>query len=155
MTGMGKWLLPLAVIVPATGHPACFDLTKQSRITVSGRLVERVFPGSPKFESVAKGDAREPSYILDLSAPACADDGEMIAAKDRFRAVHLMPAADWFDLVLRAAVGKRITAYGEAFGAHTGHHHAPLVMLVERLRVTGGPTPAAVAPRLGGRPPRD
>ena len=37
--------------------------------------------------------------------------------------------------VLNAAVGRRVTVRGEAFGAHTGHHRAPLVLFAEEVTV--------------------
>ncbi|WP_367273226.1 DUF4431 domain-containing protein [Phenylobacterium sp.] len=38
---------------------------------------------------------------------------------------------------LKAAVGRTVTVRGKAFGAHTGHHHAPLVPIADRVTVAG------------------
>ncbi|MBX3484208.1 MAG: DUF4431 domain-containing protein [Phenylobacterium sp.] len=34
-------------------------------------------------------------------------------------------------------MGRTVTVRGKAFGAHTGHHHAPLVPIADRVTVAG------------------
>jgi hypothetical protein len=140
-------ILSLAAMA-GPAHSACFDLVKQPRITLSGKLVERVFPGPPNFENVAQGDAREPSYILELAASICADDRDFIAAKQRVWTVHLISVGGHdFYPALRRARGKHIKVYGEVFGAQTGHHHAPLVLVVDRVGfISGRGRPSATPP---------
>ncbi|CAM3078445.1 hypothetical protein SPAN111604_02675 [Sphingomonas antarctica] len=106
-----------------------------SAITLSGTLSRHVFPGPPNYESVRHGDAAEPTYILRLPKRICADDGDFIGPDSRFDRVHISSAILTMFPALHAAIGKRVTVSGVAFGAFDGHHHAPLVMLIDRLTV--------------------
>jgi len=37
--------------------------------------------------------------------------------------------------VLDAAAGRNVTVTGEGFASHTGHHHAPIVILADCITV--------------------
>ena len=115
------------------GTAECLDLLKDSRVTVSGRLTTQLFAGPPNFESIAQGDAEERAFILELPSRLCANDGDFIEPTESFDRVHLNGAEAAISAVLNSVVGRNVTVRGEAFGSHTGHHHAPLVMLVEEV----------------------
>ncbi len=102
---------------------------------MSGVLTVQLFAGPPNYESIAKGDAEERAFILELPRRMCANDGEFIAPTVLFDRVHISAADDAILSVLKAAVGRTVTIRGEAFGAHTGHHHAPLVLLADQVTV--------------------
>jgi hypothetical protein len=104
-------------------------------VTATGRLRLRTFAGPPNYESVAGGDAAERTFILELPRPACIDGGEFADPSERVVTVHLSSNDAAIRARLRRAVGRRVTASGEGFAAHTGHHHAPLVLLADRLTV--------------------
>ena len=102
-------------------------------MTVSGVLSSHVFAGPPSYESIAKGDAPEKAFILKLAQQTCADDGEFIDGTTMFDRVHVSSYSPALLSALKAAVGRHVTVTGEAFGAHTGHHHAPLVLFARKV----------------------
>jgi hypothetical protein len=107
-----------------------------SRVTASGRLTLQLFAGPPNYESIAGGDAEERTYILELPGATCiVDGGDFGDPSVRFVTVHVSTAEDALLGVLAAAVGRRVTVSGEGFGSRTGHHHAPLVILADRVVV--------------------
>lgn len=113
----------------------CLDLRGTATAAVSGVLTTQLFAGPPNYESIAKGDAEEQGFLLELPGRMCADDGEFISPDESFDRVHVT-AGDGVVLgVLKAAVGRTVTVRGEAFGAHTGHHRAPLVLVASQVTV--------------------
>lgn len=142
---MLRRLLPYALafllIVPdyavaAVSAQPCLDLTKAGATAkLTGKLTVQLFAGAPNYESIASGDAEERTLILELPERTCADDGEFIDSSERFDRVHLSSSQQAIFGVLNAAIGRTITVTGEAFGSHTGHHHAPLVMMVAEVYV--------------------
>ena len=114
----------------------CMDLARQPTVTVSGLLTVQLFAGPPNYESVAAGDAEERALILELPNRVCADDGEFITADRPFDRVHISSGVPSVLGALNAAVGRRVTVRGGAFGAHTGHHRAPLVLFADQVTVS-------------------
>lgn len=126
---------PAAWATEAEPKP-CIDLTKaDSKATLSGRLTIQLFAGPPNYESIARGDAEERAFILELPERLCATDGTFIGPSTPFDRVHVSASDDVMLGVLKAAVGNTVTVRGEAFGAHTGHHHAPLVLMADQVNV--------------------
>lgn len=116
----------------------CIDLTKAgSQVTLSGFLTVQLFAGPPNYEGIAQGDAEERAFILELPKRLCATDGEFISPTMTFDRVHLSAPDDAILGVLQVSVGRAVTVRGEAFGAHTGHHHAPLVLMANQMTVAG------------------
>ena len=114
----------------------CMNLKRpHAEATVSGVVTIQLFAGPPNYESVAKGDAEEKALILELPKRICADDGEFIERSTRFDRVHVSSMVPALLDVLNAAVGRHVTVRGEAFGAHTGHHRAPLVLFADEVTV--------------------
>jgi hypothetical protein len=106
----------------------------------------RIFAGPPNYEDVRKGDAPEPTYILTLTEPICASGDEFVDPGDKFHQVQIFPgssdkATQALSRDLRRLVGKRVVVDGASpFGAHTGHHHAPLVLPITRISVASDST---------------
>jgi hypothetical protein len=122
--------------VNAAGSNKCLNLKgTHAKATVSGTLTVQIFAGPPNYESIAKGDAEEKALILELPKRLCADDGEFIEPKTSFDRVHVSSNVPPLLDVLNAAVGRKVTVRGEAFGAHTGHHRAPLVLFADEVTV--------------------
>jgi len=129
-----------------SANAACIDVKQTSSLSFQGALAYRIFAGPPNYDDVRKGDTPEPAYILTLNAPVCATGDEFI---DRpFDRIQIYPAevegaghALWRDL--RQLAGKRVSVEGRsAFGAHNGHHHAPLLLPIIRLAIAFDPTKA-------------
>lgn len=115
----------------------CLDVTKGgTKVRLGGTLSEAVFPGLPNYESVADGDEAEPTLILRLAEPICIDDGGDFAdPAEKFDTVHVSSTDEAVFARLEKAVGKSVTVSGDGFPAHTGHHHAPLVILADSAEV--------------------
>ncbi len=149
MKRLGAALAGAVVALAAQAHgqikgpvtPAgCLVLEASSRVEARGRLSVREFPGPPNFESVAAGDRAERTYLLTLPKPVCLDDGKAGFADPaaRFDIVHVSVGDERLWPRLRAALGKTVVVTGEGFAAFDGHHHAPLVVLADKVEVVEG-----------------
>jgi len=115
------------------GSASCIDLQNSQPLMFRGRLEFVVFPGSPNFADVRKGDHPEPTYILRLSDPICITGDDFADPSRMFSIVHLVPS-DATAGALRGLVGAEVdVVLKEPMAAHTGHHHAPLVAWVETV----------------------
>lgn len=133
--------LSWTICTAASADAACVDLQKSNSLSFDGALSYRIFPGPPNYADVRKGDAPEPGYILKLDQPICVTGDEFVDASDTFDLIQIFPdgsgkAAQALGKELRRLVGRRVSVEGKsAFGAHTGHHHAPLVMPITRIEI--------------------
>jgi hypothetical protein len=141
---LGATLLALGAAHDAA-HAACIDLQQAGSLTFEGRLTYRIFPGPPNYEDVRRGDTPEPTYILELADPVCAtgEEADPSVRIDRVQvfADQSAPSTLWSEL--RGLVGQRVIVAGRAaFGAHTGHHHAPLLLPISQVAPARDPTEA-------------
>src|SRR6266699_5541347 len=138
----------LTICINASANAACIDLKKTDTLSFEGTLNYRIFPGPPNYEDVRKGDTPEPTYILKLDAPSCATGDEFLNPSERFDKIQVYPADSgvigrFLSRDLRRFVGKRVVVEGNsAFGAHTGHHHAPLMLPITKIAIPFDPTRA-------------
>jgi hypothetical protein len=127
----------LATATAPTGWPdgKCIDVRDPELVLgFGGRLGEARFE-SPSASAPPQG---EHAFILQLDGPICIDDGGDFAdPAERFDRVHLWGTPQ-VTAELRAAMGRRIEVHGRGYASHNGHHHAPLVMQVERIVVFEG-----------------
>ena len=152
------WLAALALIgltfcLAPEANAACIDLKQANKLSFEGMLNYRIFAGPPNYEDVRKGDTPEPTYILTLTEPICASGDEFVDPGDKFDQVQIFPgssdkaAAQALSRDLRRLVGKRVVVEGASpFGAHTGHHHAPLVLPITRISVASDPAESTALP---------
>jgi hypothetical protein len=139
-------LIGLTFCLASEASAACIDLKQANNLSFEGILNYRIFAGPPNYEDVRKGDAPEPTYILTLPEPICASGDEFVDQSDKFNEVQIFPessdkAAQALSRDLRRLVGKRVVVEGTSpFGAHTGHHHAPLMLPITRISVASDPT---------------
>jgi len=85
------WVFICTMWMACAGNAACIDVKQTDRLSFQGTLSHQIFPGPPNFEDVRKGDAREPTYILTLDAPACAVGDEFLNASESFDRIQLLP----------------------------------------------------------------
>lgn len=138
-------LVPLLVVAaPAQAQllgkaaaNGCISVAEDATpVQLSGILSQHVYPGPPGYEDVAQGDTPERTFVVTLPEPVCIDDGGDFADPDtHFDAVQVAANDPRVRQRLRRAIGTRVTLSGEGFAAHTGHHHLPLVVLVDRLHL--------------------
>ena len=125
-------------LLHAQSPPACLAY-EPSVVQLTGTIVRRTFPGPPNYTSVKQGDRPETAWLLILRQPICVqavkDDSGMYPAEADIHEIQFSFAdPDGFkrysDLV---GTGKTVVVTGTLFGAHTGHHHTPVLMVVKTL----------------------
>ncbi|MBX9900092.1 MAG: DUF4431 domain-containing protein [Burkholderiaceae bacterium] len=111
----------------------CFNY-EPAKVALSGKLLRKTYPGTPNFESVAKGDHEETGYYLQLAAGICVRAKQEDEAGDHMgvKVIQLVLSEKQYEL-LRPALGTRITLIGSLFEAHTGHHHTPVLLIVHEV----------------------
>ena len=137
----------VALVFLAAGRPLgaepCLRYAPDT-VQIAGTLSRHTFYGAPGFGEDPKHDAKETGFYLDLAAPVCRavgrDDGDV--AKTGIRRIQLVLDAAGYDR-LRPFLGKRVTLRGTLSGAITGHHHAPVLLDVEKP-ARGEPVQAAI-----------
>lgn len=98
--------------------------------TVTGRLQRMTFPGRPNFESIESGDEAETGFYLTPAKPLCTLQGaepNLEAPAKNVRLVQLLLDQAQYDQ-LRPLLGHTVVLRGTLTSAHTGHHHAPLLL---------------------------
>jgi hypothetical protein len=126
----------------------CIDLKQTASFSFEGTLSYSIFAGLPNYEDVRKGDSPEPTYTLKLDTPICATGDELLKPEQRFDKIQVYPAESgaagrFLSRDLRRFVGKRVVVEGKSpFGAHTGHHHAPLLLPITEISFPHDPTKA-------------
>jgi hypothetical protein len=137
-------LLLVSLMLPATqplaaaplGSPAECHAYGADSVTVSGRLVRRVYPGRPNYESVTSGDRPDTVLVLRLDRPLCTRDSAEHRGRARVAEVQLYLTAADFRAAL-SATGQHLTLRGVLLGADFGWHHLPVLLrapLPARLR---------------------
>jgi hypothetical protein len=142
-----RFALPLLLsfsICTSLANAPCIDVKQTRSVSFEGTLSYSIFPGQPNYEDVRKGD--EPTYLLKLDAPICAIGDEFLNPDKRFDKIQVYPADSgvagrFLSIDLRRLAGKRVVVEGNsAFGAHTGHDHAPLLLPITNVAVPFDPT---------------
>jgi hypothetical protein len=125
--------------IPWQAAAACLDVRQSTGLIFEGFLAHHIFPGPPNYEDVRRGDQPEPAYILQLDQPVCATGDEFVNENKKIDRVQIYPGQEsstsrrlWKEM--RRMVGQRVSVEGKsAFGAHTAHHHAPLLLPIDRI----------------------
>ena len=109
----------------------CYDLSNHEPKSLSGQLSATIFAGPPNFEDVQKGDSPEPGYLLSLPHNICISGDEFADPAKEFNEVQLFASSEALERELKQKSGQNVLVIlGDAFAAHTGHHHRPLVARV-------------------------
>jgi hypothetical protein len=101
------------------------------KVTLTGRLVYRVFYGPPNYGENPKTDSRETQPILILDAPVdvVANGGDPTDQTERgVKRITLVGHST------SRFIGKRIAVEGTLFHANTGHHHTKVLMTVAFIK---------------------
>lgn len=78
-------------------------------------------------------DRPETAYILTLPVPACLDDPDPEFQVRSANTIHLYSSDGDLHERLNGLVGMTVFVRGRPFGAHTAHHHAPIVMDISEI----------------------
>jgi hypothetical protein len=116
------------LVVPAAGAQSCINTYKDT-VSLTGKLERRTYPGRPNYETVKAGDEPETHFYLVLAKPVCSVASEESDAQKDVKLIQLVLDSVGY-ASLRPRLGENVTLRGTVFGAHTGHHHAPLLLQV-------------------------
>jgi hypothetical protein len=109
-----------------------------SVVELRGTIVRETFPGPPDYESIRGEDRPEVYWLVVLSHPVCVDqdktDPDLNPAQKDVRRIQLVFHDAAIYKTQKALVGKSVVAKGTLFGAHTGHHHTPVLLTVSNLK---------------------
>ncbi|WP_119258940.1 hypothetical protein [Shinella zoogloeoides] len=115
----------------AASAAACLDVRDQAQLVFSGRLTQSVFPGPPNYESIDAGDKAETAFLLGLTQPICASGDEFLSSNEEISTIHVYSDDPQTAVELERLADQEVRIVGsEAFGSHTGHHRARLVVHV-------------------------
>lgn len=105
-------------------------------VSLHGTLLKKTFPGPPNYQDVNKGDKPETFWLVKLDSPICVardkSEPDLNPAQKDVRQVELVLNNEQEGRV-NLLLGKRVVATGTLFGAHTGHHHTPVLLTVTYL----------------------
>ncbi|MDI1265721.1 MAG: DUF4431 domain-containing protein [bacterium] len=155
LAGISRALTIAAFVLTLMGSgagAACINLQQGSGLTLEGVLTYRIFPGPPNYEDVRRGDTPEPAYIVKLDSPICITGDDFVDSNTKIDNVQVYPEDQGAGngqafRDLRRLVGQRVQVEGKsAFGAHTAHHKAPLMLPITRVAVATDPTDAYGTP---------
>jgi hypothetical protein len=119
----GIALLLACAAVPA--HAACLKANADNQVA-EGKLVSvRI-----RIEAYKRTDQ---AWILQLRTPACLEGSDDIDKVKKAERIHVFSLDEPLRKRIRSLVGKSVRVTGSAFGEHTAHHHAPIVMNVTRI----------------------
>jgi hypothetical protein len=118
----------------AQANSSCYDLSKRQPSQLEGVLVAVIFAGPPNYEDVQKGDSPEPGYILQLPNNVCTEGDDFADPNNSFNEVQLFADSEAVSRELQKYQNTRVVVnLNDAFAAHTGHHHRPLVARVSSV----------------------
>lgn len=112
-------ILSFLLFAPASAFAVCLH-AQQSTTIIEGVLSEGTFTD-------ANGQP-EKAFILTPLLPTCLIGDENIDEGTQVGMVQIFSSNDQLAQSLKNFVGKDVFVQGTPFGAHTAHHHAPIVM---------------------------
>ncbi len=105
-------------------------------VKLSGVIDLELFPGPPNYENIKKGDAAENIIFLKLDkpvdvVPAAGDKNELSVPEHNLNIIQvaLMDEKDW-NIVKE---GEHMCIEGALFHEHTAHHHATVLISVQKI----------------------
>lgn len=112
---------------------------------LTGRLVRRIFPGPPNYESVAKGDQAERVLVLVLDHPIDVKSAEEPQDEQRnVREIQVMVASTddpkvnaALEKLVISAAGRDVAVKAKLSVAMTGHQHTPVFGEILQLKRKG------------------
>lgn len=120
------WVLAFAMGLGAPiAHAAtCMQANAEGAIA-EGRL------SRGQFEDAA--GRPETAYILTLPVPTCLSGSDEMDNVEDVETIHVYAFDEALAKSLKKLVGKDVHVRGTPFGAHTAHHHAPIVMRLSEI----------------------
>jgi hypothetical protein len=123
-----RLLLLLVLVFPmnaAAASAECLKAGADNQVTEGKLISARI--------TVEAYRRTQQAYLLQLPTPACLDGPDDIDKVKRSERIHLFATDEKLNRRIRGLVGKTVRVRGVAFGEHTAHHHAPIVMRLEGI----------------------
>jgi hypothetical protein len=117
-------VMALTVAASASEAAACMRANEAGEIA-EGRLSQGTFED-------AAGQP-EQAFILTLPAATCLAGPDEFDSVASASTIHIYSFEDAVAESIKRLVGKDVKVRGTPFGAHTAHHHAPIVMEVSEI----------------------
>jgi hypothetical protein len=123
---MPSTLLLATLLAAPSAAPPCARFEADT-VALTGRLERRVYPGRPRYESVATGDAPDTVFVLRLTRPLCGRASATDTAHAVIREVQLeLPRGE--AAVAIAQLGHQVTLHGTVQEWEWGWHHLPVLL---------------------------
>jgi hypothetical protein len=126
----------LPILAAAQLEMAGCKAYEPSLVSLHGTLVRETVAGPPNYRDIRKGDDPETIWVLKLELPICVDEDkaqpDLNPSHRNVRKVQLVLNNEHGERA-NSLRGKRVVATGTLFGAHTGHHHTPVLLTVTYL----------------------
>jgi hypothetical protein len=113
-----------ALIGSSAAHAICMTANQDGEIA-KGTLSLGTFEDA--------NEQPEKAFILTLPAPTCLSGPDEMDKVPSADTVHIYSSDETVAQSLKQFVGKSVQVRGNAFGAHTAHHHAPIVMDISEI----------------------
>lgn len=118
-----------AALLFVAGHAEARCLRfEPANVTLTGTITERLVPGPPRYQSIARGDLPEKVLFLALEKPLCVSGDPMklrntltIAGVEE---VHVRIDRFW----RRSLLGQRVDVTGSLFTSHSPAHRTRVVI---------------------------
>jgi hypothetical protein len=111
--------LTLLFLAPGCAFAGCLQANEKTTI-IEGVLSEKTFADA--------NDQPEQAFILTPLVPTCLEGDDNVDKNEKIGEIQIMSSNDMIAPKIKDFVGKDVFVQGSPFGAHTAHHHAPIVM---------------------------
>jgi hypothetical protein len=118
--------LSLLLLAPDCAVAGCLQANDKTTI-IEGVLAEKTFQDA--------NDQPEQAFILTPLVPTCLAGDDNVDQNEKIGEIQIMSSNDTIAPKIKDFVGKDIFVQGSPFGAHTAHHHAPIVMDITGIDV--------------------
>jgi hypothetical protein len=119
----------------AFGAGPCFHY-EHEKVSLTGIITERVFPGPPNYENIKKGDRPEAAWILHLDKPVCVvpsdPKDDIDEPESNVTNMHLIIFGSYKKY--RDLLGKQVTVRGILTHSISGHHRTRVLIEVEDIK---------------------
>jgi hypothetical protein len=132
-------LLVAAVLASVAAQPqanTCYRFEADS-VALAGRVIRRVYPGRPNYESVKAGDEPDTVFVLQLERPLCTRASDLGEARKDVREVQLYFSKDDARMV-RVLRGRSVVLRGTLQEGIWGWHHLSVMLHVRIPPVSSG-----------------
>jgi len=126
---LASMLVAGLILAGATEAAAqCLEADKPG-VQAEGALALRTFRDAARRPETA--------FILTLPAPVCLAGNDDMDTVKSARTIQVFSTDDAMMQRIQGFVGRRVVVRGTAYGAHTVHHHAPIIMDVSEIAPAG------------------